>query len=592
MAQQAAANTHRADSRSSPSAKNNSISGPTSSPSPELQGLPTELVEQTAAHLNDLSLLALSAVSRSLRQKSSYIYGERFFETLKFCLHPLSLQALVDISSRPRFAQHVQNVAFGMEDFDLIDPIHDEEAKRIVSFESRIIHSYVTASPMPVDALLNTRARVDALTILQSLTKFPKLKMVMVGSEFDIQGQLVRPSWGARKVASFVCPSEHCRPRMGNLWPRTIFGTVAMSLEQLQRPDVDIYLSINRQDQEIVQRAPRELCLWYPSPRVLQQLRLLRLNVHLEDHIFMSEYIRPLDDNGQIESLYVKYPAAPPGFAQIPYGSAGLDILPLRRLKHITFNHLYCRALVLVDFFRRCADRLTYVSLKACSVKGDADWLGQVEQNDAETSWKDVIAELQRVPNLSTLKLDYLECGSDKPMGSMWGSGSDTRNQCFDMDLAIRASWENRAEVVTGLAYLKLTHTTIKVPPPSSQLLDLRNPPINVFLNLRFANFKVGMRYTWTNQELIYLRPYGRRCYGESRTCKVQSMLDDNDIFPVPGASPNDDGRPLPLGSVVLPEILLKENADWKTAYSAAPRGTRNARWTGVENRKGRRFSK
>jgi hypothetical protein len=105
-----------------------------------------------------------------------------------------------------------------MEDFGLIDPIHDEEARRLT-----FRHPTVIASPVTMEALINMRARVDALTILQAFTKLPKLKLVMVGTNLGLQGRPVPSSWGACRIREFECPSKHCRPSKRHNWIRTVF---------------------------------------------------------------------------------------------------------------------------------------------------------------------------------------------------------------------------------------------------------------------------------------------------------------------------------------------------------------------------------
>lgn len=63
----------------------------------DVDRLPAELITQIAVQTSDATLKALAATSRSLREKSSHTYGNRFFQALKFCLYLNSLQALVEI---------------------------------------------------------------------------------------------------------------------------------------------------------------------------------------------------------------------------------------------------------------------------------------------------------------------------------------------------------------------------------------------------------------------------------------------------------------------------------------------------------------
>jgi hypothetical protein len=72
---------------------------------PRLEELPTEILEQTACPLDKASLLALGSTSRTIRRNFYYVCGERLFKTLKFCLHPHSLQTLTNIASHPFLLQ-------------------------------------------------------------------------------------------------------------------------------------------------------------------------------------------------------------------------------------------------------------------------------------------------------------------------------------------------------------------------------------------------------------------------------------------------------------------------------------------------------
>jgi hypothetical protein len=78
-----------------------SISSPTPSTTFKMEAFAMKIIEHKAGQMDDVTVLNFSEISRTIREKSHYIYGERFFSTLNFCLHLISLQALMDISNTP-----------------------------------------------------------------------------------------------------------------------------------------------------------------------------------------------------------------------------------------------------------------------------------------------------------------------------------------------------------------------------------------------------------------------------------------------------------------------------------------------------------
>jgi hypothetical protein len=92
-----------------------------------LTDLPPELIGQITRHADNTTLVAFASVSMGLRANSLHAYGSRFYRTVKFCLDPNSLQALMDISYAPHLGKFVRSVAFGTEDVGFVDPNHDGE---------------------------------------------------------------------------------------------------------------------------------------------------------------------------------------------------------------------------------------------------------------------------------------------------------------------------------------------------------------------------------------------------------------------------------------------------------------------------------
>jgi hypothetical protein len=75
--------------------------------------------------------MAIANISSHLREGSFSVYGPRFFIALKLCLHPISLQALDDISYTTYIAKNVLNVAFGTEKEGVADAVHDVAFRKI-----------------------------------------------------------------------------------------------------------------------------------------------------------------------------------------------------------------------------------------------------------------------------------------------------------------------------------------------------------------------------------------------------------------------------------------------------------------------------
>jgi hypothetical protein len=279
-----------------------------------LEEPPTEIIEKVAANLDNTALRALHATSRSIKDKSLHIYFENCFGVPKFCLHPFSLQALTDISHHQDFAKHVHTVAFGPEERGLIDPLHKEIVKRNDRY-----HSQPTSTPsMSLDTLKKMRERLDAHTIAQTLAKFPKLRLVMLGRHLELDGQPVRPSWGKATISELYCTSGHCksarecRAADGARWVKTVFDTVGMALEQLERRNVKIHLGIDSED--LFHPRASQLgatTVWYPSADLQKRITGLHLHYAIRESIatvqLLINLLEPLTDNANISDLVFSY---------------------------------------------------------------------------------------------------------------------------------------------------------------------------------------------------------------------------------------------------------------------------------------------
>lgn len=82
--------------------------------------------------------------------------------------------------------------------------------------------------------------------------------------------------------------------------------------------------------------------------------------------------------------------------------SLDLQNLPLNGLQHLTLKRLRSMATTLAAFLRVHANRLVHVSLIHC-------FSCAKRARDMERNWPRIITELQRMPNLTPLRLDHLE---------------------------------------------------------------------------------------------------------------------------------------------------------------------------------------
>lgn len=193
-----------------------------------LDSLPAELITQIVVQSSDAALKSLGATSRSLREKSFHTYGNRFFQALKFCLYPNSLQALIDISYTPLLARYIQCVAIGTEDVGLLDPIHDGDYQ-----QGKAQHTTRSQNKTSGDDLLQVRMRADSAVISQALMKLPNLKQVVIGDRFCFNGKTLRSSIGANQLRPIVCPTGHCTTMLGSKWVLIAYHTVVLALHQI-----------------------------------------------------------------------------------------------------------------------------------------------------------------------------------------------------------------------------------------------------------------------------------------------------------------------------------------------------------------------
>jgi hypothetical protein len=142
------------------------------------------------------------------------------------------------------------------------------------------------------------------------------------------------------------------------------------------------------------------------------------------------------------------------------------------------------------------------------------------------------------------------------------------RDMCLDMDMTLSAIWKNKLEVQIGLHVLQTTYITI----PSASMFykhlnrNSRNVPVLNYVHMRFANFKISIRYNWTTAEakaLIRHRNTMMRLHRRDQmgTTSPLSGLDNPLEWPVPGFYEENN---MPIGHNVLGPILWGR---WKTVW-------------------------
>jgi hypothetical protein len=428
-----------------------------------LDDLPTELLEKVATNLDNASLRALHATSRSIKDKSFYVCSTKCFGVLKFCLHPFSLKALTDIANRMEFAKHVHTVSFGTEDFGLIDPLHEEFVKR-----NSAEHSQSARPAMSLGELKKIRERLDALTILQALAKFPKLKRVMLGHNLELDGQPIRPSWGRSKINTLKCMSGHCKTvhqcRTDGVtkWVKTVFDTVGIALEQLERKDVKISLAIGYRDRVHLMALPvGSAPLWYPSDTLHK--RITGLQLHLP-RLFsnatvqlLTNHLKPLTDHVNITDLVILYRSGGDNEASMAEmapnsNTAGLwHPFQLRDITKLTLRGLCIDPAELGSAIRAPLLPLECVVMENCVLKWQPGTM--VGSNPR---WSHVIVDLQKMKGLAHVHFSHLRVGTY----SLKHEKSYSRHP-FDTfanpETSLKATWTTKEEVKNGLFYLYIT---------------------------------------------------------------------------------------------------------------------------------------
>ena len=538
-----------------------------------LQYLPTELTQKIASDLDNSSLLAFVSTSRNLHSKAYFVFGHRFFGTLKFFLHPVSLQALTDIANTPVLASYVQTVAFGTELVGIIDPIHDEDVKR-----EAFVHSKCSTPTLTLEQLATARCEVDSRIISQALRKLPNLALIMIGKNLDLQGHPIRRSWGMSTVSQFQfnCSSGHCLSTGPRDAIDVVFRTLSFAMQQARlRNNIKFCVGFGGQDRQYTQHNNLRSMIEDSSSELIERLNHLQLNLDFMDQAFITRYISS-PARLHIETLEVAFPGNPVIWRYIldPLcfsESLGLHYLPLSRLQRLTIKQLRTKTSTLADFLRIHTNRLVHVSLIECFAE---DTLLPLRTED---TWLHIVMELQRMPQLTSLCLDHLESSYCEGKYTRFG----LKQPNLDLDKTLRASWKGKEEVEIGLHYLVATYRTFEIQTSSQYIPDYVGPHVSLpryYLNLRYANFKASSHYGWTKEEAISIDKSRARLRSNLGTRLNHDIVDNEEIFPIPlHLLPVKRSFLLPPGHILLPAVF---QGRWRTVWiSNAPRTWKFGAW-------------
>ncbi|KAF1839397.1 hypothetical protein BDW02DRAFT_611410 [Decorospora gaudefroyi] len=484
-----------------------------------VEGLPTEMIEEITAHLDDPTLIGFTIASPVLRSKAYYKYGQRFFTHIPIGMNPIGLQALKDISSRSELAKHVRSLNFGTS-MSMTDPSHDLEV-----IKRKFVHSpRFDTRKKDDDELRASRIRCNGLYISQALPKFPKLESITYGNRSP-GSELVSRCIGAAGFCFFTCPSGHCDGRM-RAGDEGILESIALALNSTQLPSVRLGFDWCYCFRPFLPTAVTT----NPSaattiPNEITTLETVRKAFgartwHLRLRFRMENNMRAFDtpwaewQSSNIDALDVRYPvpmalpATPPLFGQ----ELGIRSLPLKNLRQLTLEHLWTVNTTLYQFLQSslALDRITQISLVQCSVRALTvinDW----DDTPITGHWRRIIETLQRMPNLSKLHLDRLECSDCATVPQ-----SCNRDHCLDIELALAAKWTSREQVYRGLRHIRTSYQILQVNMRAlSEEASLflhhggldKYPYQRYYVNLRWANLKAEPHvYAFSKKEMDGLR--------------------------------------------------------------------------------------
>jgi hypothetical protein len=251
--------------------------------------------------------MTLASTSRHLREGSFSVYGPRFFTKLKCCLHPISLQALHDISCTPYIAKYVFNVAFGTEDEGASNAIHNIDFRKNQSPHSVVPLELM--SSMKELHLSNEPMQTESATISQALVQFQKLAMIMIGKQCAFEGTEIRPSIGKVASVKFTCRCIHYRNRNRSKSAYDVYLTAVSAINQMEKYSDHVKMGISLGHSDYARaRAQLILMNWHFDENITRQITNLQLNLH--DENWRGAHRLGLNDHAKyflIDTLEVSY---------------------------------------------------------------------------------------------------------------------------------------------------------------------------------------------------------------------------------------------------------------------------------------------
>jgi hypothetical protein len=459
----------------------------------------TEIIENIATHLDNSTLIAFTSTSPVVRKRTYHVFGRRLFRTVHIAMNPIGLRALQNIAYNLDLAKHVRILHFSRA-MTMTDPVHDCEV-----IQENYIHTlpWSTSRKAP-EVLRQDRIRANASHIAQALPVFRRLELI---SSEQIVGKSISGFIGQNGFERFKCPTGHCDSTVEyHGQDEGVLQSIRMAMEHVHnRSQLPGSIKIGfGQSYTFNLTTPAPLNPQAAITREQQRARVGKTvreafgdrpwHLKLDFHVASSQnaYATPWKEwqKSHIDSLDVTYSDNPTR----PFGNeSGIQLLPLMKLRELSLRQLWTRAATLEELFQTSLDldRITKVSLIRCSVLNRHIFFDS-------GSWQRIINTLLRMPNLSDLHLDHLECSAD-PLASRSLLGD------FDEDLALTAVWGTRREVEAGLGHLASSYAIYRVRTSTKQdsVLLSERIPSKYYLNLRWANLKAALQVCpWADERI------------------------------------------------------------------------------------------
>jgi hypothetical protein len=154
-----------------------------------------------------------------------------------------------------------------------------------------------------------------------------------------------------------------------------------------------------------------------------------------------------------------------------------------------------------------------------------------------------------------------------------------------------QATWR-KDEIAIGLHWLLLTDVSHVSHIVSNGSLSTRDT-IMRYVDMRWANFKVGSRYGWTKAEITTVRAHRDKLANSSRLGRFSYIVRDENViryrellgneadFPLPGGPISGDtvpGNTLPVVSIAAPAAPAAPAVSIPPGLILIPEGSKSAR--------------